>query len=105
MRFEIIGGPEDGKIVDIDKEIVVIGRDIIDDLYLYYDRTISRHHVRIRKLQDSYLVRDAGAEGDGSKNGTFLNNKSMSNWFRNEERTINPSDIIYIGRIGIKFLG
>lgn len=106
MRFEIIGGPEDGNIVTIDKGNVVIGREVGDDLRLYYDSKVSRHHAMIAKTEKGYFVQDTGLKGEGSSHGTFLMTEKGGNCrFRNEQMPLEPGDILCIGRIRIKFLG
>ena len=106
MRFEIIGGPEDGNAVSIDKERVVIGREAGDDVSLYYDNIVSRHHAVIAKRGEGYFVRDSGSKGEGSSHGTYLLTEKGENCLlRNEERPIGSGNILCIGRIRIKFLG
>ncbi len=56
----------------LDKPVTTIGRwednDIVVD-----DRWVSRHHARIRRGEDDYIVEDLS-----SKNGTFLNGRRIT---------------------------
>lgn len=83
-RAQIIIG--DRHIVELDGEIINIGRDrenhvVIDDPY------VSRHHIQLRRRDGIYLLFDAN-----SQSGTFVNN------VRIREHQLQMGDVVRIGR-------
>ena len=65
---------------------IFIGRDPSCDIQLHGD-FISRKHASVKKINDKYYIKD-----ENSKNGTFLNGKSISG-----EKELSEGDIILIG--------
>lgn len=78
-----------GSIVEqrwvIEKAELTLGRSPDNDL-VFPDREISRHHARIRRQGREYVIEDLG-----SKNGTFVNDKRLT-----EPRVLQDGDEIQI---------
>ena len=68
-----IGGVAQAKRFPIDKEYFRIGRDSDNDLSISGDQFVSGHHASLRYQTGSLLLGD-----DGSRNGTFLNEKRVT---------------------------
>ncbi len=84
----------DGRIynVPIRKKEITIGRNRENDI-TFRDSTVSRHHARIIKTPEGYLLNDLG-----SYNGTKLNGESI------QSALMQHDDIIRIGHNKITFL-
>jgi transcriptional regulator with GAF, ATPase, and Fis domain len=65
-RLRILGGPQQGEVVDIDDRGVVIGTQPPADLLLT-DGRASRRHAEIRRAPSGFVLHDLG-----STNGTYL---------------------------------
>jgi pSer/pThr/pTyr-binding forkhead associated (FHA) protein len=104
MQLELLGGPQDGLLLMLEKDEVYVGRDDSDDVNLYYDRTASRRHLVIAKKHAGFFAKDHGHDGKGSHHGTFLNARNDKSRFRNEGRSLNPGDILFVGHIGIRLV-
>ena len=70
--INVMSGAQDGKVFSFHKTTIMLGRHRSDDVYLQYDTTVSRHHARITKKNDTYFLEDVGPEEKGSANGTYL---------------------------------
>ena len=66
-------------------DTVLIGRGLDADICVP-DRQVSRHHARIRRTEDGYLLEDLG-----SKNGTHLNGVSIM-----EPELLQDGDVIQV---------
>ena len=71
-RLVMRRGPQPNQVYEITKDVTSIGRDITNDIVIN-DREASRHHLRIMKNPDGFVVEDLG-----STNGTFVNSKRLS---------------------------
>lgn len=67
----IVNGAEAGKVLDIDKSVVTIGRSGCD--LLVDDPELSRRHARVEIRGDEITLEDLG-----STNGTFLRDERIS---------------------------
>jgi len=85
-------GPAKGSRFLIDQEIVAIGRSTESPIFLD-DVTVSRKHAAIERVNDVFILKD-----QGSLNGTYLNNESIS------ESAITSGDEIQIGKFHMVFL-
>ena len=94
----VMSGADDGKVFQLNKIPVMLGRHPDDDVCLPYDTRISRHHARITKEDNSYFIEDMGSEGKGSTNGTYVNDEKITG------KTPLPSgDVALLGGIWIRF--
>ncbi len=65
-RLQVIAGVHNGKTFRIDRSEARIGRATDNDVQ-FPDRSVSRHHCRIRKSGDAWWIEDLG-----STNGTLV---------------------------------
>ena len=71
----------------LNKPRLTIGRSPANDLVLE-DRLVSRRHAQIRRKDGIAILDDLG-----SRNGTYINGKRITNAF-----PIRPGDVIRVGR-------
>lgn len=98
IRITVMSGAEDGRVFELDKTAVTLGRHPDDDVYLPQDNRISRHHARITREGDSYFVEDVGPQGKGSTNGTYTARKKVV-----DRMAITSGEIIVLGTVAVKF--
>ena len=79
-------GPTPGKVFDLAKAVLTIGRDVSNDLVVS-DAEVSRSHVRLTAKPDGYLAEDLA-----STNGTFVNGQRLTGL-----RMLRPGDIVGLG--------
>ena len=94
----VMSGADDGKVFEFDKTPIIVGRHLEDDVCLPYDTRVSRHHGRITKEGKTYFIEEAGPEGKGSTNGTFVNEKRIIS-----KTPISAGDMILLGSVWVKF--
>ena len=94
----VLSGVEDGKIIELSKTPFMLGRHPDDDVCLPYDTKVSRHHATMIKEGNSYFIEDVGSEGQGSTNGTFVNEKRVA-----AKTPISSGDAILLGGVWVKF--
>lgn len=94
----VMSGAEDGNTLEPSKTPFMLGRHPDDDLCLPYDTRVSRHHARITKEGNSYLIEDVGPEGKGSTNGTYINDVRTDGKIQ-----ISSGDMILLGSIWVRF--
>ena len=68
----VLGGPSVGRLYEIDKGEMIIGRSTDSDVSLE-DSSISRHHARLERQGDRIVLMDMG-----STNGIFVNAEKVS---------------------------
>jgi pSer/pThr/pTyr-binding forkhead associated (FHA) protein len=71
LKLFFLNGDKKGKSVDVQGDIIYIGRLPDSDIQIM-DKTVSRKHLRITRSGDKFIIRDLG-----SKNGTFLKGKQL----------------------------
>ena len=98
VKITVMSGAEDGKIFELEKTPIMLGRHPDDDVCLSYDSRVSRHHARITKKGDVYFIEDVGSEGKGSTNGTYVGEKKIST-----ETAISSGEMILLGSVWVKF--
>ncbi len=67
FRLTMRKGPTPGKVLELTGDVVTLGRDVGNDLVIN-DAEISRHHARLTREGQGYLLEDLG-----STNGSFVN--------------------------------
>jgi DNA-binding response OmpR family regulator len=72
-------GPLQGMRWPLRKDVLLIGRGEDCDI-LVAERQVSRHHARLRRLADGFVVEDLG-----SKNGTHVNGEAVKGTARLED--------------------
>lgn len=94
----VMSGAEDGKTFELSKTPSMLGRHPDDDVCLPYDTRVSRHHARITKEGNSYLIEDIGPKGKGSTNGTYVNDNKITG-----KAPISTGETVLLGSVWIKF--
>lgn len=88
----IVSGPEAGGRLDLDKEIVAVGRHEHSDLLLD-DVSVSRHHALFTRTASGRItLRDLN-----SLNGTYVNGARV------EETALHSGDEVQIGKYKLVF--
>ncbi len=72
FRLIVRRGPQPNQIYELNRDVITIGRDITNDITIN-DPEVSRHHARISRQGDHYIIEDVG-----STNGTFINGQRLS---------------------------
>ena len=86
------GGGREAEVVPLAGDVLTIGRSPHSDLFLD-DVTVSRHHARIVRDEDGFLVEDLN-----SLNGTYVNRKRI------ERHVLTNGDELQIGKFKLAFL-
>ena len=98
-RVRIEQGKEPGRIYEIRKDVLSIGRSRESDLFLEALQ-VSRLHAYIHKTNDgSYMLRD-----EGSANGTKLNGQPVNKFPKFQTLPLTEGDRIQIGETVLVFL-
>ena len=100
ITITVMGGVDEGKVFELDKVPIMLGRHPDDDVCLPYDTRCSRHHAQITKEGKSYFIEDIGPEGKGSTNGTYLNDKEEK---ITGKTPLVPDTMILLGSVWVKF--
>jgi predicted component of type VI protein secretion system len=85
-RLTIRQGPTPGKVFELVKDTLTIGRDVNADITIN-DPEISRTHIRLTAQPDGYLIEDLG-----STNGTFINGQRITG-----SMLLRPGDSLGLG--------
>src|SRR5689334_5934194 len=85
-RLTIRQGPTPGKVFDLAKDVLTIGRDVSADVTIN-DPEVSRTHIRLTAQADGYMIEDLG-----STNGTFINGQRVSG-----SKLLRPGDTLGLG--------
>lgn len=86
FRLIMRTGPDPGTVVDLDKDVMVFGRDTAVDIVLG-DSEVSRKHARITRSPGGYVLEDLN-----STNGTFVNGERLVS-----PHVLSPGDLIGVG--------
>lgn len=92
LRLEVRSGPDAGKAITVDRDVVVVGKRPDCDLVLE-DPTISRRHLRIRRVDGAWLLTDLE-----STNGTRVGG------VRVQEARIDAGTVFKAGQVEIAFV-
>jgi pSer/pThr/pTyr-binding forkhead associated (FHA) protein len=85
-RITVRQGPVPGKVFDLAKDVLTIGRDMNNDVVIN-DAEVSRNHGRLTSQSGGYLIEDLA-----STNGTFVNGQRLIG-----PKLLNPGDVIGLG--------
>jgi predicted component of type VI protein secretion system len=85
-RLVVKAGPDEGRLIEINKPLLIIGRDPAADIQIN-DPEISRKHAKITNQGGPVTIEDLG-----STNGTFVNNARIAGPYH-----LRPGEIIYLG--------
>lgn len=86
------GGGREGEVISLTGDVLTIGRSPHSDLFLD-DVTVSRHHARILRDGNEFLVEDLN-----SLNGTYVNRKRI------ERHRLSDGDELQIGKYKLAFI-
>jgi predicted component of type VI protein secretion system len=86
QRLVMRSGPTPGKVYELSKDSVTIGREASADIVIP-DPEISRSHARLTSKQGTYMLEDLG-----STNGTFVNKQRVTG-----QRLLNSGDEVTLG--------
>jgi sigma-B regulation protein RsbU (phosphoserine phosphatase) len=75
--LHILKGIEEGKILPLDGDKFVLGRNP-DCHILIASNAVSREHAQIVRVQGRFYIVDGDTDGRASRNGTYLNNQAVS---------------------------
>ena len=90
--LEVLGGPKKGSRFALSEQTTAAGRHP-DSLIFLDDVTVSRRHAVVERVNDDYVVRDAG-----SLNGTYLNRERV------EESILAHGDEVQVGKFKLVFI-
>lgn len=89
----VVRGPNAGSRYLLDRDATTIGRHPDSHVFLD-DVTVSRHHARVDREDDAFVLHDLG-----SLNGTYLGGERV------DRRTLRAGDELQIGRYKLLFVG
>jgi predicted component of type VI protein secretion system len=85
-RLIVRTGPNPGVVIDLTKEVSMMGRDVTNDVVLG-DAEVSRQHARLTRTPAGFVLEDLG-----STNGTFVNGDRLA-----APRVLNAGDLLGLG--------
>jgi predicted component of type VI protein secretion system len=85
-RLTVRQGPVPGKVFELVKDVVTVGRDVSNDITIN-DAEVSRNHARLSAQSGGYLMEDLA-----STNGTFVNGQRLIG-----PKLLNPGDVVGLG--------
>lgn len=98
IKISVMSGADDGKVFELIKTPITLGRHPDDDICIPYDTRVSRHHARITREGETYYIEDVGPKGEGSTNGTYIGDKKIDT-----KTAISSGELILLGGVLIKF--
>ena len=93
-RLTIRQGPMPGKVFELAKDVVTLGRDVNNDLVIN-DAEVSRNHGRLTSQSGGYLIEDLA-----STNGTFVNGQRLT---PGKPAIIVSGDKVGLGMVSLTF--
>ena len=89
----VMNGPEDGRVLSLEKDSTTIGRVGDSDIVLALDASISRKHARVLREGDAYFIEDLN-----SKFGTFVDDVTI-----NRRHLLRDGCLIRLGETLLRF--
>jgi predicted component of type VI protein secretion system len=86
FRLTMRQGPVPGKVFELAKDVMTIGRDVSNDIVIN-DAEVSRNHARLTAQSGGYLLEDLA-----STNGTFVNGQRLIG-----PKLISAGDVVGLG--------
>jgi hypothetical protein len=86
FRLIVRTGPNAGTVIDLTKEVSMMGRDVTNEVTIG-DAEVSRQHARLTRTPGGFVLEDLG-----STNGTFVNGERLVS-----PRVLNSGDLIGLG--------
>ena len=88
VRYELVveAGPRRGEVIAVDKPVLSVGRQLVNDVVLP-DERVSRQHARLDQGADGLYITDIG-----SSNGTYVNSVPIQAPTR-----LQPGDVVEVG--------
>jgi len=98
-KIQVLEGPMKGVQLEIDKEVLFVGRSAANDIQIR-DETVSRKHLKIFSVESCYFIEDLK-----SKNGTLIRGEPLDAGFARliteNDRIQLGSTVIYLDGIGV----
>jgi len=92
--LEIMNGPDDGRIYEIKKDQITIGRNNDRDFIISYEQSVSRIHAEIHIHNKKYYILDCE-----SLNGTWIDDKQIE---PKKETLLMPNQIFSLGDVKLR---
>lgn len=86
FQLTMRSGPTPGKVYPLEKQEILLGRDLANDIAIS-DPEVSRRHTRFLMQEDNVIIEDLG-----STNGTFLNGQRIAS-----PQQLRAGDVITLG--------
>jgi pSer/pThr/pTyr-binding forkhead associated (FHA) protein len=86
FQLTMRSGPTPGKTFPLEKQEILLGRDLANDISIS-DPEVSRRHARFLMQEDNVIIEDLG-----STNGTFLNGQRIAS-----PQQLRAGDVITLG--------
>jgi len=86
FQLTMRSGPTPGKTFPLEKQEILLGRDLANDIAIS-DPEVSRRHTRLLMQEDNVIIEDLG-----STNGTFLNGQRIAS-----PQQLRAGDVITLG--------
>jgi len=86
FQLTMRSGPTPGKTFPLEKQEILLGRDLANDISIS-DPEVSRRHTRFLMQEDNVIIEDLG-----STNGTFLNGQRIAS-----PQQLRAGDVITLG--------
>lgn len=86
FRLIIRSGPNSGQVIKLEKDDLILGRDLHSDIVLT-DPEVSRRHARLFQKGSAFMLEDLG-----STNGTFVEGQRLTGPY-----LLQPGETIHLG--------
>ena len=91
FQFVMRTGPNPGKVFEVSKSEIYIGRDINNDIVIN-DPKVSGFHARIDRVPEGFVLVDLN-----SRNGSFVNGSRI------KQRTLETGDKLRLGAASLAY--